>query len=58
MLILHMAIYYRSSYIFHQKKLLINIFVTGILGGLVAVTGKYEDQTHLHVYIIFKTSLP
>jgi hypothetical protein len=29
-----------SSCIFHKKKLLINIFVTGLLGGLVSVTGK------------------
>jgi hypothetical protein len=30
-----------SSCIFHKKKLLINIFVTGLLGGLVSVTGKF-----------------
>lgn len=28
------------SYIVYKKKLLIKIFVTGILGGLVGITGK------------------
>ena len=30
------------SYFAFKKKLLINIFVTGILGGLVSVTGRYR----------------
>ena len=35
------------SYFAFKKKLLINIFVTGILGGLVSVTGTYRLKTSI-----------